>query len=245
MSNLAATVWGSPTASKRAILFHGLTASSQTFFRVAEGLVAAGYHVTAPELLGHGSARRGTDYTIAGLAEEVRPFFTETPGYDLVIGHSLGGLVALAILPLLGSRPTRMVLVDPPLYQSQELVDEKTVYFSDEVTNVRSLEKYQSANPRWTRADAAWKVLGAEMCEAETVQAIFKQNVPWDFGHLLGTVPPNVNLTVQGADPSLKPCFRVEEAAEYPHVKTQVIWGSTHSITRESPEVIVEAALAT
>ena len=38
----SATQWGLPTASKRALLIHGLTCSSQTWEHVAQALVEAG-----------------------------------------------------------------------------------------------------------------------------------------------------------------------------------------------------------
>ena len=45
----SATQWGLPTASKRALLIHGLTCSSQTWERVAQALVEAG--ILFPNLL--------------------------------------------------------------------------------------------------------------------------------------------------------------------------------------------------
>ncbi|KAH7915500.1 Alpha/Beta hydrolase protein [Hygrophoropsis aurantiaca] len=246
-SGLSATVWGSPTATKHAILLHGIIASSQTWWRVGPALAEQGYLVTAPDLLGHGTARRGgadQDYKIAALAEEVLPFFTTGPKYDLVIAHSLGCLVVLHLLSHLSSKPTRVIFVDPPLYQTRETAEKKAEQFADEATNVKSIEAYMAANPRWKREDAACKVFAAEMCDAAAARGILMQNIPWDFGHLLSNIPASVDLTIQAADPSLDPCFRVEEAADYPRVKTQVIRGCKHSIQREAPEVVLEAALA-
>ncbi|KAG6378837.1 hypothetical protein JVT61DRAFT_13117 [Boletus reticuloceps] len=38
----SATVWGSPTARKHALLIHGLTSSSHTWHRVASSLASQG-----------------------------------------------------------------------------------------------------------------------------------------------------------------------------------------------------------
>ena len=44
----SATQWGLPTSSKRAFLIHGLTSSSHTWERVAQGLVEVG--ILLPDL---------------------------------------------------------------------------------------------------------------------------------------------------------------------------------------------------
>ncbi|KAH7929183.1 alpha beta-hydrolase [Leucogyrophana mollusca] len=245
----AGSVWGSSNATKRALLIHGLTSSSaSSWFRIARGLVDQGYFVTAPDYHGHGIAGRGTDYRISALAESLHPFFTNVPtsqGYDVIIGHSLGGLVALSLLPIIGAsnKRTRVILVDPPLEQGPALVAHYRKLFVDYVTDVRPMEALLKESPPWTREDAAWHVLSHELCDPQAVDAIFEKNTPWSFGHMLADVPPNVELTVMAADPSLGASFRVEEASAYPHVQTQVVFGSTHLIPKEFPEVIIDVAL--
>ncbi|KIJ60854.1 hypothetical protein HYDPIDRAFT_116719 [Hydnomerulius pinastri MD-312] len=248
---LSASTWGPPTAIKHVLLIHGLTSSSQVWYRVAQDFAARGYSVTAPDLLGHGTARRAvSDYTVSALAEEFRPLLTATPAsanggrYDVVIGHSLGGLVALALLPLLKSdRPVRVVLVDPPLEQSPELVAHYRKLYPFNVRNPKTAEAHLEANPLWTKEDAAFKALSERLCDPVAVEAIFDQNVPWSFSHHLTTIPDNVNLTILAADPSKTPCVKEEDLKVYPHVIAKTVWGATHSIPREFPEVIVQSAL--
>lgn len=147
----------------------------------------AGYFVTAPDLLGHGNARRSSDYTIATLTEELRPLFT-TPGsddhpYHIVIGHSLGGIVASALLPILKStRPVHVVLVDPPLEQTPELVAFYRKHFGDVVRNPKTPEEYLQEHPEWTREDAIFRSLSLHLCDPAIVEAIFDVGLftsPW------------------------------------------------------------------
>lgn len=57
-----------------------------------------GYYVVAPDLLGHGDAHRGTDYTIKAFAEDITPLLDEVKPLDLLIGHSLGRSAVLVSL---------------------------------------------------------------------------------------------------------------------------------------------------
>ncbi|GAA2383002.1 alpha/beta hydrolase [Dactylosporangium salmoneum] len=50
----------------------------------------------APDLPGHGRSAALSEYTFDGLAEAVRPL-VESAGRTVVLGHSLGGVVALAL----------------------------------------------------------------------------------------------------------------------------------------------------
>ena len=144
-----------------------------------------GYFVIAPDLLGHGFARRGSDYTISTLADELRPYFMtgDDHPYDIVIGHSLGCLVASVLFPLLKStRPVRAVLVDPPFELTPESVVIAKAYICDSVRNPKTPEGYQREWPLCTKEDAAIASLSAHLCDVATVEAIFDVRllVPYD-----------------------------------------------------------------
>lgn len=137
----------------------------------------AGYFVTAPDLLGHGNARRSSDYTIAALAEELRPFFTKPGGndhpYDIVVGYSLGGVVASALLPILKStRRVQVVLIDPPLEQTPDEVAFHRKFFGDAARNPNTPEGYQLQFPFMTKEDTIFFWLSKSLCDASTVEAI-------------------------------------------------------------------------
>ncbi|KIJ16041.1 hypothetical protein PAXINDRAFT_168674, partial [Paxillus involutus ATCC 200175] len=119
--------WGDPNATKHALLIHGLTSSSGTWTRIAQGLVAAGYLVIAPDLLGHGCSQRATDYTLGAFVDALRPLFEPAqPRLSLVIAHSFGSIVALALLALLPSaRTIPVILLDPPLLHTRRIPSEQ------------------------------------------------------------------------------------------------------------------------
>jgi pimeloyl-ACP methyl ester carboxylesterase len=94
------------------LLLHGVTNSSQTWERVAP-LLSERYTLIAPDLLGHGdsAAPRG-DYSLGAHASGVRDLLTML-GHDhvTVVGHSLGGGIAMQFAYQFPERCERLVLV--------------------------------------------------------------------------------------------------------------------------------------
>jgi len=245
---MSASTWGNPNSTKRVLLLHALTSSSHSWHRIAPEFVSQGYFVIAPDLLGHGNAGRGSDYSIAAFVNELRPFLTAAEGndhlYDIVIGHSLGAIVAPAIFPLLKStRSVRVVLVDPPLERTPEHIASHRAFARLRLEGLRSPEHFQEMILLATKEDAIFGWLSARLCDVTTVDAVFDQNNPWSFSHLLLAIPDNVKVTVLAADPSKEACVKEEELKAYPDVTSKTIWGASHMIPLDAPQVIIEAAL--
>jgi EmrB/QacA subfamily drug resistance transporter len=97
------------------LLVHGLIDSSLTWRKVAPAL-GLRHRVVVPDLFGHGASAgpAGIDYSLGGHAGTLRDLLDEL-GLDrvTVVGHSLGGGVALDFAYLFPERVDRMVLVSP------------------------------------------------------------------------------------------------------------------------------------
>src|SRR5205823_7048135 len=94
------------------VLIHGITGSSLTWEEVIE-LLAECYTVVAPDLLGHGeSAKPRGDYSLGAYASGVRDLL-QAIGHDraTVVGHSLGGGIAMQFAYQFPERCERLVLV--------------------------------------------------------------------------------------------------------------------------------------
>src|SRR5256714_4957160 len=94
------------------VRIHGITGSSQTWEHVIEPL-AEHYTVVAPDLLGHGeSAKPRGDYSLGAYASGIRDLIAAI-GHDraTVIGHSMGGGVAMHFAYQFPERCERLVLV--------------------------------------------------------------------------------------------------------------------------------------
>jgi pimeloyl-ACP methyl ester carboxylesterase len=94
------------------VLVHGIAGSSETWGRVMPRL-AERATVVAPDLLGHGgSTRHAGDYSLGALAAGIRDLMIAL-GHEraTLIGHSLGGGVALQFAYQFPERCERLVLV--------------------------------------------------------------------------------------------------------------------------------------
>jgi pimeloyl-ACP methyl ester carboxylesterase len=95
------------------VLIHGITSSSRTWRRVLPAL-AADHTVIAPDLLGHGgSAKPRGDYSLGAYASGIRDLLIalDIPSATIV-GHSLGGGIAMQFAYQFPGRLQRLVLVD-------------------------------------------------------------------------------------------------------------------------------------
>jgi pimeloyl-ACP methyl ester carboxylesterase len=94
------------------VLIHGITSSADTWARAMSGL-AREHTVIAPDLLGHGaSAKPRGDYSLGAYASGVRDLLAAL-GHDRVsiVGHSLGGGVAMQFAYQFPERTQRLALV--------------------------------------------------------------------------------------------------------------------------------------
>ncbi|HTE59182.1 MAG TPA: alpha/beta fold hydrolase [Solirubrobacteraceae bacterium] len=94
------------------LLIHGITSSADTWAAAISGL-ARRHTVIAPDLLGHGgSAKPRGDYSLGAYASGVRDLLAAL-GHDQVsvVGHSLGGGVAMQFAYQFPERTERLALI--------------------------------------------------------------------------------------------------------------------------------------
>src|SRR4051812_22351505 len=94
------------------LLIHGITGSSQTWEDVIPFL-SESHTVLAPDLLGHGdSAKPRGDYSLGAYASGIRDLM-QAVGHEraTVVGHSLGGGVAMQMAYQFPEMVERLVLV--------------------------------------------------------------------------------------------------------------------------------------
>ena len=214
--------WGAG-GGRRVLLLHGLQSSGATWWQVASALAEAGDDVTAPDLRGHGASPQGERYGFRDFVGDLRP------GWDLVVGHSLGGALAAQALADDPGFARRAVLLDPVLEIPE--ADFEAVLADQLAERHLDTARIQAANPSWHPDDIRRKLEASAACAPETVEAVLRENRPWDHAHLLTT-----RLEILGGDPAHGAIF-----ARGDHPGYRLLPGTGHSPHRDDPHAVLEA----
>jgi pimeloyl-ACP methyl ester carboxylesterase len=160
-----------------------MTSSSRTWWRVGPALAGRGFRVVAVDLRGHGSSPRAV--VGLGLAELAADVAETVHGpVELLVGHSLGGLVSLE---LVGRRPgfaRRLVVEDPPGSSS---IDWAGLAAGVEADTRRAVaepdalrRELEAANPAWVPGEAERRVADLADCDGRAIAAALRQGAPFD-----------------------------------------------------------------
>ena len=110
--------WGPPEAPG-AVLVHGTAAHARWWDHVGPQL-PAGLRVAALDLSGHGDSDWREQYSLDRWAEEVVAVAADAriSGAPFIIGHSLGGTIAIRAAARYGGALAGIVVIDSPLYEA-------------------------------------------------------------------------------------------------------------------------------
>lgn len=225
-------VWGSPSVG-RALLVHGLTSSAQVWWRVGSELAVEGWEVTAVDLRGHGAAPRTISYRLDEMAGDLLALDDH---WDVVIGHSLGGSLALKAAVARASFCERLVLIDPVLAVAnpRKMKEELAAELSPP-----SVAELLTANPRWHPEDAFWKRASALTVSPYVVERVFSDNPDWDLWPALARLEiPAVVLVAETGS-----LLGEGEAPSGSMVRFEVVAGCGHSIQRDDPGAVTREIL--
>lgn len=132
--------WGDP-AAPRAVCLHGVTGHGGGWRRLAESALA-GFHVVAPDLIGHGASPYEPPWSIAEHLDAL--LGTLGGGPSLWIGHSFGGRLAYEIAARCPGAVERLVLLDPALHIDAHIA----LYVAEEGRKDRSFASFDEGVDR-------------------------------------------------------------------------------------------------
>lgn len=249
--------WGDPAAPP-VLLVHGVTSNAGIWWRVAPAIAAAGRHVVAVDMPGHGrTAPAPRSHRFLDTATELAGFIRAggLAGPDLadptlaVVGHSWGGMV-VAHLPAAGLAPRTLVLLDPPsltLARLRALTESPTE--RDYATLEDATAAVRAANPTWSDGDVRAKAVALTEFSPQLVLDVLLRNGDWDAGMAALRRPNAAAVDVWlirgewktgGYIPESR-VSRIEAQLGADHVIT--IEGAPHSPQRTHPEATVVAIL--
>jgi pimeloyl-ACP methyl ester carboxylesterase len=202
---------------KPVILIHGFAASNYDWVYLTPELINNGYQVIAPDLIGHGNSSKPSDpacYTFCALYDN----FTEwINGFGMskdltMIGHSMGGLVALLFASDCPESVNQIVLIDPYFNRKQlnsilRMINNKPEWYQQVLKHT----------PKWLIHTAiSLDVYGLIHYETQTRKQIaedYKRASP-EIAYIPGSIP---NIT---------------EKIEQVQSPTLVIWGANDATLR-------------
>jgi pimeloyl-ACP methyl ester carboxylesterase len=179
-------------ARGRVALLHGLMSTAATWWRIGPALAARGWAVDALDLPGHGDwPRLGRPLDVDTLVEGVAGRLEGT--VDLLVGHSLGGAVAVALAGRHPRAARALVLEDPPGRRGVEERSALAAGIAADAGLVRAdrerlVRRERDTNPAWAEEDVRHSVDGIADADAEAIAAGLRGELSWDLPAMLAAV---------------------------------------------------------
>lgn len=229
-----------------AVLLHGLTASASTWWQIGPLLAAGGWDVTALDLPGHGDQPVSDEPITA--SSMVRSIVERLPaiGVDLLVGHSMGAVVASGVGDTRPDLVRALVLEDPPSWRGDPDPDSDRVrrrhaaVAADPATARREVAE---ANPTWAAADVEHDVDGLLAVDADAVATGLAHQLRGDvLTNLAHLTVPVLLLLAEPARSALREPERSVIVGALPPDRV-VDFPAGHCIHRDLPLNWVESVL--
>ena len=231
------------THERSVLLIHGMSSSRSTWWRVGPALESRGWEVATVDLAGHGGRPLGDARSVVDLAEDV---VTQCPeGRTVVVGHSLGAVVALELVILHPEYARGVLLEDPPALRGDRASDDIAEEIGREVIRARAdpheaIGAILAGHPRWTRRDAR-SVLEGRLQTDPVLATLSPGAITWNLTTLVGASPvPVAVVAASGTDSALVEPERSELRRLLPPGRVIELSG-THHVHLDDPEGWVEA----
>jgi pimeloyl-ACP methyl ester carboxylesterase len=227
------------------VLVHGWAMDETLWAGQVPGL-AADHRVVTLDLAGHGrSGRSRTDWTIASLGEDVKAVVDAVDLRRLIlVGHSMGGMVALEAARRLGDRVAGIVLVDILLDVEEHTPPEEVEAFAGKLR----------ADYKGTTTFMSNEYLFAPATPAAVRERVLAQGTSMDPGTSIALLRSAWSYDAVPALREIKAPVRAVNADKFPtnveanrrHMpgyQAEIVAGSGHYPMLEAPERF-DAALA-
>lgn len=221
------------------VLIHGW-ATDLNYWNAQFNPLKAKYTVVAVDLAGHGaSSKNRTDWSMAKYGEDVATVVHELPNQQIIlVGHSMGGTVALEAAPMIGDRVIGIIAVDalksvglPPASRAE--IERKIAPFrTDFIAQVRKYATdslfQKDADPVFVQKVAYDMSLEPPEVAVPSLQAL--------LGMDFATVLPNIHVPVLAINSDLGATDEARIRKSLPNFKADVIAHTGHFLMMEVPD---------
>ena len=150
-------------ARGRLVLIHGLSSIADSWWRMGPALAQDGWDVTAVDQAGHGGRPLSGEASAEALVAAIRAAVPEGP--DVLVGHSLGALTALALLARDPGWARIAILEEPASLLDPDICLALADGIEADVAAVRHdrrpvVERVRGEHPEWADEDVHWAVEG-------------------------------------------------------------------------------------
>ena len=230
-----------------ALLLHGIGSSAGTWWRVQEDLADLGWETLALDLPGHGDRPlpAGGLRNLADLTEDVWEQVADQR-FDVVVGHSLGAVVALDLTAAHPGLASQVVVVDPPALGGTFSVEEVADSLLEGSAAAREdpeavTRAVAEANPGWSLRDA--RGIAHNHARFDDAVAEWVRHQHWDLPALVVDCPLPVGLVVaDGPGSATVEPGRTQVLAGLASDRVAVIKGG-HGLHRDRPALFLRALL--
>src|SRR5487761_637412 len=170
-------------------LLHGILSDATTWWAVGPLLAQAGWDVTAVDLPGHGQgpAISETLGSVAGVAHDTVPFLPDR--LTVLVGHSLGAVVAAAIGVDYADLAAGIVLLEPP---SMEGIDMELYAGGVEAEGEAARadpgglrQRVQRDHPSWGPGQVDRTVAARAAADTVAIALVLRSGLHWDIPTLV------------------------------------------------------------
>jgi pimeloyl-ACP methyl ester carboxylesterase len=226
---------------------HGIGSSGQSWLPVMRPL-AERFHLVMPDLRGHGkSGKPGSGYLLDNYAADLDEMFAAFDERPRILGHSLGGLVAIAWAKQHPDQALGILLEDMPMVLNNEQISRLDGWAQLASLSIDEIEAfYRREYPDWSEPDYRRR---AEIMKSTDVPVFLELRDRAAAGGGLdmadwvhGITSPICLLygdTEAGGLVSVERAVRF--AAQGPNISAVNIAGASHSIHRDSTEAFLNA----
>ncbi len=234
-------------------LLHGLGGGKAAWPWQLEALAQAGYRAIAWDMPGYGESETVTPYTLAGLTRALEQLVARVGGrQNVLLGHSMGGMVALEGYTLFGPRLHGLILSGtspafgkPDGAWQQEFLRQRLQPL-DEGHSLRDLAPSLVAGMVGRGADPAGVALAIEVMgavPAGTYRAALAALVNFDRRAALPAIGVPTLVLAGAEDPNAPPPVMQKMAERIPGARYECLPGAGHLASMELPRQFNEAVL--
>lgn len=232
------------------LLLHGVLSNGSVWSRVQRELSGNGLHSLAPDLLGYRAAPRPGDlYTLEAVTDALMPL-VERERPRLVVGHSMGGIVAMELARRLPEMIAQIGVVGLPVYRSRgdglDFLDRRGPFHMvvvrwDQFAHVgcRAMHATRKAwlplapyvAPRQPREVVEWVFDHCDQTHCGSVGGIIFGNHVERLAHAVSTPV----AAYHGTNDTAAPAGRVRELASAHGWNYRLVRGAGHQVHVERP----------